>query len=216
MFLRLRPLLLLAIAAASGADAEPAEIAPQGIGATQGCELHVWPAQGLESATEGWIRNNTQNQTLRDTPGKSLGLADAIPPRAQLEAIGSLDLNEAFHLNGAKVITHADPLPPSLAGAPVVRQSTATTPCYAELIIKRLVYARNALSGGALQSFFVFRQFAQGDVRSFTSMADTPLMIFPWKIPEDADRGRAELAKALRSDLLIFAKYWNKPPAKHR
>ena len=214
---RLRPLLLLAIAgAASGANAQLAETAPPSRDATSGCELHVWPSPGLESATEGWIRNNTQNQTLRDPPGKSLGLANAIAPQAQLDAIASLNLVEAFHLNDAKVITHADPLPPLLAGAPIVRQSSATTPCYAELIIKRLVYARNPLSGGALQSFFVFRQFGPTDVRSFTSMADTPVLSFPWKVPEEAERGRAELANALRTDLLTFAKYSNKPPAKRR
>jgi len=137
-------------------------------------------------------------------------------PRAQLDAIASLDLNDTFHLDGAKVIAHPDPLPPSPTGAPVIRHASATTPCYAELVIKRLVFAKNALAGGALQAFFIFRRFGQGDVQSFTSMADTPLTIFPWKNPEDQERGKAELSEALRSDLLTFAKYSNKPFVRRR
>ena len=210
------PLLLLAFATASAANPELPPPEPQNAEKQLGCELHIWPAPGLESITEGWILNNTRNQILRDAPGQALGLADAIPPRAQLEAIASLDLNDAFQLDGAKVIAHPDPLPPSPTGAPVIRHASATTPCYAELVIKRLVFARNALSGGALQGFFIFRRFRQADVQSFTSMADTPLTIFPWKIPEDQERGKTELSEALRSDLLTFAKYSHKPPARSR
>lgn len=213
---RLWPLLLLAFSTASAANPELPPPEPQNAEKQLGCELHIWPASGLESITEGWILNNTRNQVLRDAPGKVLGLADAIPPRAQLEAIASLDLNAAFNLDGAKVIAHPDPLPPSPTGAPVVRHAAATTPCYAELVIKRLVFARNALSGGALQGFFIFRRFGQDDVVSFTSMADTPLTIFPWKNPEDQERGKTELSEALRSDLLMFAKYSQKPFVRRR
>jgi len=216
MVARSLPLLLLAFATASKASPEVPPPEPQNAEKQLGCELHIWPAPGLESITEGWILNNTRNQVLHDAPGKALGLADAIPPRAQLDAIASLDLNAAFNLDGAKVIAHPDPLPPSPTGAPVVRHASVTTPCYAELVIKRLVFAKNALAGGALQGFFIFRRFGQDDVVSFTSMADTPLTIFPWKNPEDQDRGKPELSEALRSDLLMFAKYSQKPFVRRR
>jgi len=213
---RLWPLLLLAFSTASAANPELPPPEPQNAEKQLGCELHIWPASGLESITEGWILNNTRNQVLRDAPGKVLGLADAIPPHAQLDAIASLDLNDAFQLDGAQVIAHPDPLPPSPTGAPVVRHAPATAPCYAELVIKRLVFAKSPVAGGVLQAFFIFRRFRQDDVQSFTSMAETPLTIFPWKNPEDQERGKAELREALRSDLLIFAKYSQKPFVRRR
>lgn len=216
MVARSLPLLLLAFATASAANPELPPPQPQNAERELGCELHIWPAPGLESSTDGWIHNDTYNQILRDAPGKALSLADAIPPRAQLEAIASLDLNGAFHLDGAQVITHPDPLPPSPTGAPVARRAPAATPCYAELVIRRLVFAKAPIAGGVLQAFFIFRRFRQDDVLSFTSMADTPLTIFPWKNPEDQERGKAELSEALRSDLLTFAKYSNKPFVRRR
>jgi len=215
MVARSLPRLLLAFATASAANPELPPPEPQNAEKQQGCELHIWPAPGLESSTDGWIHNDTHNQILRDAPGTALGLADAIPPRAQLEAIALLDLNEAFRLDGAKVVAHPDPLPPSPTGAPVVRHAPATTPCYAELVIKRLVFAKS-IAGGVLQAFFIFRRFRQDDVQSFSSMADTPLTIFPWKNPEDQERGKTELSEALRSDLLMFAKYSNKPFVRRR
>ena len=216
MIARLLPLLLLAFSTASDANPELPPPEPQNAEKQLGCELHIWPAPGLESSTDSWIHNQTHNQILRDARGKELGLADAIPPRAQLDAIVSLDLNDAFHLDGAQVIPHPDPLPPSPTAAPVVRHAPATTPCYAEFVIKRLVFAKSPVAGGVLQAFFIFRWFRQDDVQSFTSMAETPLTIFPWKNPEDQERGKAELSEALRSDLLIFAKYSQKPFVRRR
>jgi len=186
--------------------------------AAPACELHIWPSAGLESVTEGWLLNQTRNQALRGKAGDATELAEALEPRAQLDAIGTLDLPGAFHLGRARLIVHKDPLPAGPAGTSKIRQAASTNPCYVEFIIRRLVYARNGFAGGALQGFFTIRAFdAQGALsRSFTSMADAPLAIFPWKGPQDAESGRNELRNALRADILTFASYAQKAPPKRQ
>ncbi|HLZ04898.1 MAG TPA: hypothetical protein VKR55_22450 [Bradyrhizobium sp.] len=168
--------------------------------------------------TEGWFRNQTRNQALHDGTGDPLQLTDALGPKMQLDAIATLDLAGAFELGGAQLILHSDPLPTSTPGPAVLRRTGSTAPCYAEFVIRRLVYAKNALAGGALQGFFTLRVFGAGDIvtHRFASTADTPLMLFPWKAPGDAESGRNELRNALRTDVLAFAAYWRKAPPKQR
>jgi hypothetical protein len=206
--------VLTAASSAQSPSYSPA--APAG-GDASACELHVWPSPGLESMTEGWIWNETRNHALHPKGGPDEP-AVALGAQAQLAELAKLDLPAIFHLGTAKLIVHADPLPPTTTGAPVVRQSGSTAPCYAEFVVRRLVYSRNALAGGALQGFFAFRKFGTGSSvdRSFTSMADAPLKAFPWKRQDQAESAREELRGAFRTDILSFASYAQNPSIRHK
>jgi hypothetical protein len=213
----------LALGLASCAVSVSAQVPSPGAAASaeaHGCEFHIWPSAGIESVSEGGLLNQTRNALLRDKEGKPTPLADALDPNVQLDVISTMELPIAFNFGPARVIAHAEALPPTPTGAPIVRHTTSTEPCYAEMIIRRVVYTQNLFAGAGLQGFFSFREFGEGNTlkRSFSSMADTPIPIFPAKPAVDQnDRlivrdALVRLRTALRADILIFAGYARQSP----
>lgn len=177
--------------------------------AGQDCVLHIWPAPALESITEGWLLNQTRNEMLHAEIDGHPRLATALTPAGQIEAAAPLDMAAAFQLGAGRVTWHPAPLPPAPAGSPPAARIDPNGRCHAELNIRRLVFARNGMAGGALQAFFTFRLFGPDGVllRSFSSTADADLPGFPGG---DDEKARQRLQGALRSDLATFAAYYSR------
>ena len=208
-------LLIGALSLSSMAQAAPDPVSPPADMARVPCELHVWPAPGLESVTEGWIRNQTRNEALREGNGD---IADTLAPQAQLDMLAALDLPARLDLGPVRVVTHSEPLPASAPGSAVVRHAPSTAACYAELVVRRLVYGRNALAGGALQGFFTYREFGASDTPSysFTSMSEVSLREFLTKNQNELGNARAELRKAFEDDANLFFQYSQRSKLKQK
>lgn len=187
-----------------------AVIASPTIAADADCELHVWPATALESVSEGFWLNQTRDQMLNTQILPHPRLATALTPAGQYEALAALDLPALLGLGKVRTVTHADPPPREPTGSlPIARVETPGI-CHVELTIRRLIFAKNGLAGGALQGFFTVRRFGTDGAlaASFSSTADAPLPHFPGPMPQQEENERARLQAALRSDLIVFAGYY--------
>ena len=205
---------LLLSALSLSPDVAPASVVSPAEKLGASCELHIWPAPGPETMTEGFW-NHVRNQALRDGAVDSY-ILDAIGRQGQSDSLASLDFANMLKVASVNVVIHSDSPPSSAPGTEVVRHVSSDAGCYAELVVRRLVYASNALSGRALQAFFVYREFGTGNapVYSFTSMAEAPLLPSSGKKSEEKDDARAGLSKAYRGDVVLFFRYFDKFKAK--
>ena len=102
----------LPLAGALAQDAPPAAGQPTPAPESNGCELHVWPAERFMAMTSGLL-----GPGLLDAAGHAQGdrqrkaaMANALDSPSQLAALTSLDLAGLLKQRQATVITHAEPL----------------------------------------------------------------------------------------------------------
>lgn len=181
------------------------------------CELHVWPAPALETESEGAIRNHPRNFDLRDKDGRPTLFATALDQQTQQSVLQSLDLPRLLGLSGATLVMHEGPAPVIIAGQPLTRHTASDAPCYAELVLKHLVFEYASLAGSSLQTVYQFSVFGSGaaPLRSFSTMNATQLE----RYPDNGETGEAMAsiwADALRQDTRKFAAAATAPPRRRR
>jgi len=181
-----------------------------------GCEIHVWPASELNSVTQGWVWNHTINQAFDPARG-GVERPKVLDPAAQTALLGEIDLPALLHAEPARVVIHAEPLTRAQALAPE-RQSGSTSTCYSELIVRQLFYDYAPMAGKSLRTLFAYRRFGDSPLvqSSFTTFAESGLLVFPAATAEHAQAAEAELRQAYKSNVGIFAVYEQAPrrPAK--
>lgn len=205
--LRLAAAGLAAASACGCGNATPVQESATDAAPPVACELHVWLADALESETEGAIRNHPRNFALHDKNGDPTPLATALSRQTQAEALASLDLARLLQHPGARLIVHADPAPKIVAGAPMTRHADSSSGCYAELILKHLVFAYSTFAGSSLQAVYQFSDFAgeASPVRSFSTMITAALPGYPGKGKTTDEQVNAQLVAAFRQDTTGFA-----------
>lgn len=186
--------------------------------ATSGaCELHVWPAEALETESEGAIRNHPRNFDLRDKDGNPTQFANALSRKAQGDILQSMDLPRLLGLAGATLVMHAEPAPAIVAGQPIARPAPSPTPCYAELVLKHLVFEYSTFAGSSLQTVYQFRVFGSDapPVRSFSTMNSARFERYPGAGTTAEEMGTL-WADALRQDTRSFAAAATAPPRERK
>lgn len=194
-----------------------------GTAQAQTCELHIWPSEnylgmkmsgvGMFGGALGGLIDHAANKgkvaTITDL------MHDDLSPEAQVEALRAADVTGMLGLTGYTVVV--EPAVPSDAAAkadPAIRTalrtmqaslksgkrlSSATTPCYAELVGGDLFYVKKPLVGTNLFAKWTFRDFGRdgrATPRSFPGQVKNPLAVFPAKTPDQAEAARADLRDA--------------------
>ena len=171
------------------------------------CELHVWPAPGMNSMFYGWTHGSTVNGSAKGRNGYPVLPADPLTPAAQLQVLASARLPEKLGRPTTKVIVHEAPLPRTTIGPTRTRRAESTSSCYSELIVEDIFHEEAAFSSKSLRSLFRFRDF--GDsltmTRNFLSWGTAPLYLFPPKDSAKIDEAINELLTAFGASVDDFA-----------
>ncbi|MBA3864432.1 MAG: hypothetical protein C0517_10865, partial [Erythrobacter sp.] len=147
--------LVLAASAPTVAQAQdaPADYTPSAKGllpevAADGCELHVWPAERMQSLTSGLLGPGLLNSAInsgKDANNKTL-LASALDSPSQLDALQDLDLRTLLKLTpGTTIIRHETPLERKTMNKVKERRADSTSACYSELIVADVFYQKAAI-----------------------------------------------------------------------
>lgn len=200
------------------APAQPAQPAPtnaQVASATKAptsvCELHVWPADDIQSVSQGWMQNNTVNQDFNTAKGGK-PRPDTLAADRQLALIKSMDLPAVLGLEARKIVTHLEPLSRNAAAA-TTRNAASDSTCYDELVVSKLFYDRAPVAGRSLKAMIVLRRFGDAPElkSSFATWAETGLKVYPAATPDQSEAAEAELAAAYQNNLRKFAGYVTAP-----
>lgn len=179
--------------------------------APDGCELHVWPAERMNSVTTGWLGGGLIEGALnsgKDANNKTL-LASALDSPSQLDALQDLDLRTLLPLTpGTVIIRHEEPLERKTMNKVKTRRSDSTSQCYSELIVADVFYQKAAIYGRSLRTLFMVRQFGNDQKidKEYKAWGGNGLKLFPPKEGEDAIAALDELVTVYKANFEEFAK----------
>jgi hypothetical protein len=199
---------LLAATGAAAQDAAP-------------CELHIWPAERMNSATSGWLGGGLIDALAHsgtDASNKAQ-MASALDSATQLDALQSLDLNNALSLApGTVIVTHEEPLERKTMNKIKTRRSDSTAACYQELIVADVFYQKSAIYGRSLRTLFMVRDFGSDQDIDFEYKAwgGNGLELFPPKEGEDALAALDELAGVFKRNFEEYAANQREANARRR
>lgn len=199
------------VAAAVAADYTPSTkgLAPEV--AADGCELHVWPAERMQSITTGWLGGGLLDAAIHsgtDANNKTL-LASALDSPSQLDALQELDLRTLLSLSpGTTIVRHETPLERKTMNKVKTRRSESTAQCYSELIVADVFYQKAAIYGRSLRTLFMVRHFGNDQKidAEYKAWGGNGLSLFPPKEGEDAIAALDELVAVYKANFEEFAK----------
>jgi hypothetical protein len=182
----------------------------------QPCELHIWPAERMNSVTTGWLSGfgmigalaDSSMHAGRDSSNKAQ-IASALDSQSQLVALQSLDLSTLLTLKpGTIFVTHEKPLERKTMNSIKTRRSDSTSACYSELVVADVAYQKSPIYGRSLRTLFMFRDFGTGQKIGYEYKAwgGNGLKLFPPKEGEDAIASIDELVGVFKKN---FAEYSN-------
>jgi hypothetical protein len=179
--------------------------------AADGCELHVWPAERMNSITTGWLGGGLIEGAInsgKDANNKTL-LSSALDSPSQLDALQDLDLRTLIALTpGTTIIRHETPLERKTMNKVKTRRADSTSKCYSELIVADVFYQKAAIYGRSLRTLFMVRQFGNDQKidKEYKAWGGNGLKLFPPKEGEDAVAALDELVTVYKANFEEFAK----------
>jgi len=189
-------LLLLACAGAASAQ--------------QVCELHFWATADAMAASNIFV-----NPALQRGVTTGNAVIDVLPAQAQADALERLDLAVLLGMPGVRLIRETGALSDRDAANRRTRLTASTSPCYAELDVKRIGYRADAFFGRAMAGIFIFRRFPAGGgpAEIIQGHGDVRLHIFPARDDSQREAAREEMLAAFGESFSIFARdKLNRPP----
>jgi hypothetical protein len=178
---------------------------------TDGCELHIWPAERMTSMTSGLLGPGLLNSLVNsgtDANNKTL-LASALDSPSQLEALLELDLRKELALTpGTTIELHAQPLERKTMNKVKTRRSDSQAACYSELIVADVFYQKAMIYGRSLRTLFMFRDFGNDQKidKEYKAWGGNGLQLFP---PEEGQDAIAALDELVTKYKLNFSEYAN-------
>ncbi len=179
--------------------------------AADGCELHIWPAERMNSVTTGWLGGGLLEGAMnsgKDANNKTL-MASALDSPTQLDALQELDLRTLLPLTaGTTIIRHEAPLERKTMNKVKTRRGESTSKCYSELIVADVFYQKAAIYGRSLRTLFMVRQFGNDQTidKEYKAWGGNGLKLFPPKEGEDAITALDELVSVYKANFEEFAK----------
>jgi hypothetical protein len=174
------------------------------------CELHIWPAERMNSMTTGLLGGGLLDAAIhsgKDASNKAQ-LASALDSPSQLDALQSLDLNVLLARKADTVVVrHAEPLERKTMNKVKTRRSDSTAQCYSELIVADVFYQKAAIYGRSLRTLFMLRDFGNDQKIDFEYKAwgGNGLKLFPPKEGEDALAAIDELVSVFKKNFEEYA-----------
>lgn len=185
-----------------GAGSATAQTAP--------CELHVWPAERMNSMTSGLLGGGLLDAAIhgkKDASNKAQ-MASALDSQTQLDALQSLDLKTLLSLPAdIQIVRHEQPLERHTMNKVKTRRSDSKAACYSELIVADVFYQKAAIYGRSLKTLFMVRDFGNDDKIDFEYKAwgGNGLKLFPPKEGEDTVAALDELGVVFKKNFEEFA-----------
>lgn len=183
----------------------------QPVAPADGCELHIWPAERMNSMTTGLLGGGLLDAALhsgRDATNKTL-LASALDSPSQLDALLALDLRTLLPLTpGTTIVRHEAPLERKTMNSVKTRRSDSTAQCYSELIVADVFYQKAAIYGRSLKTLFMFRNFGNDQKidKEYKAWGGNGLKLFPPKEGEDAIAALDELVGVYKKNFDEYAR----------
>ena len=174
------------------------------------CELHIWPAERMNSVTTGLLGGGLLDAALhsgRDASNKTQ-MATALDSPSQLDALQALDLATLIKLKPeTTIITHETPLERKTMNKVKTRRSDSQAQCYSELIVADVLYQKTAIYGRSLKTLFMIRDFGNDQKIDFEYKAwgGNGLKLFPAKEGEDAIAAMDELNGVFKKNFEEYA-----------
>lgn len=174
------------------------------------CELHIWPAERMNSVTTGLLGGGLIDAALhsgRDASNKAQ-LASALDSPSQLDALQSLDLHNLINLQpGTIIVRHEEPLDRKTMNKVKTRRSDSTAACYRELIVADVFYQKAAIYGRSLRTLFMIRDFGDDQKidMEYKAWGGNGLSLFPPKEGEDAVAALDELGTVFKKNFEEYA-----------
>lgn len=204
---RLAIAIAAAILPASALAAQaPTPAAP---GATP-CELHLWPAERMQSMSTGLLGGGLIDAALhagRDASNRSQ-MASALDSPSQLDALQSLNLVTELALpEGTTIVRHETPLVRRTMNSIKTRRSDSTAQCYYELHAADVLYMKSTLYGRSLRTLFMLRAFGDDQRIDFEYKAwgGNRLHHFPPGEGEDVTVAINELTDVFKANFQEYA-----------
>lgn len=204
------PALVNAQEAAPAADYAPSTKGLMPEVAADGCELHIWPAERMNSVTTGWLGGGLIEGALnsgKDANNKTL-MASALDSPSQLDALQEMDLRTMLALTpGTTIIRHEEPLERKTMNKVKTRRADSTSKCYSELIVADVFYQKAAIYGRSLRTLFMVRMFGNDQKidKEYKAWGGNGLKLFPPKEGEDAIAALDELVSVYKANFVEFA-----------
>lgn len=184
--------------------------------AADGCELHIWPAERMNSSTSSLLSGfglvgallDAEVQSGKDASNKTL-IASALDSPSQLDALQELDLRTLLPLTpGTTIVRHEQPLDRKTMNKVKTRRAVSASECYSELIVADVLYEKAPLYGRSLSTLFMVRQFGNDEKidAQFKAWGGSGLKLFPPKEGEDAIAAVDELVSVYKANFEEFAK----------
>jgi hypothetical protein len=195
--------------------------------ASAGCELHVWPSEGMSTVLQRagdnlYLGYMTGGATSLERVGGDSAPAHTAPAKpdepldhaAQSKALSVMPLATMLGLTDYKIVLHDTPLDSRTIRTVKTRYVASDAPCYADLVVSDLVYSRVYAHGRDLKTFLRFRLFGTGaaPTRSFGTWVQTKLNLFSLEPPRRDEAALAELNSAFAANLETFSQLLTKKP----
>ena len=182
----------------------------QAMAQTAPCELHVWPAERMNSVTTGLLGGGLIDAALhsgKDASNKAQ-MASALDSPSQLDALQTLNLNELLlRKPGTIIVRHEEPLERKTMNKIKTRRSDSQAECYSELIVADVFYQKAAIYGRSLRTLFMLRDFGNDQTIDYEYKAwgGNGLKLFPAKEGEDAIAALNELVSVFNKNFEEYA-----------
>lgn len=177
---------------------------------TAPCELHIWPAERMNSMTTGLLGGGLLDAALhsgKDASNKAQ-MASALDSPSQLDALQSLKLTDLLNRQpGTIIVRHETPLERKTMNKVKTRRSDSTAACYSELIVADVFYQKAAIYGRSLRTLFMLRDFGNDQTIDYEYKAwgGNGLKLFPAKEGEDATAALNELVSVFDKNFEEYA-----------
>lgn len=182
------------------------------------CELHVWPATGLNSVYHGWFHGGIVNGAVTAREGYPVVPADPVDTLAQVTLLTGAKPQHMLNRDGDTLVVHAEALSSRAIRSATTRLDVSTAPCYAELIVDDVFLQQDVVSGSFLKTLFRYREFgaAPQPQRVFGTWVKTPLKLFPPKSPDSLPASQAEFKSAFVHNVELFGIALMTPPRNNK
>ena len=160
---------------------------------TPPCELHVWPAERMNSLTTGLLGG---------------GLLDAALHAGKDASNKALDLDTLLARQpGTVVVRHEQPLERKTMNKVKTRRSDSKAACYSELIVADVFYQKAAIYGRSLRTLFMLRDFGNDDRIDveYKAWGGNGLKLFPPKEGQDSIAALDELVTVFKKNFEEYA-----------
>jgi hypothetical protein len=206
--------LIAAIGVAPVNAQETAPAPAEAAAALPACELHVFPTlEGQAQTTSllsgfgiiGAVADAAANKDRNINEAEYL--KDALGPRFQAQALGSIDLVSVLKLPPSQVIFETPIADRKITTKEDGRLTASTAPCYYEFLVTQNLYQKKAIYGRSLNNRFVFKNFSGGKTTAklIKGRGGNGLSHFPPKTTDETEAAETELREVFTKNVVEFA-----------